>query len=138
MFSVSPTMEKVVIDTNVLVSGLWTPDGNSAKIIALMPLGKILPCYTLPIMKEYRSVLNRPKFKFSGTQTNELLALIEWYGLSLTTETSGTAMADESDRKFFDAAKTSGAILITGNKKHYPLESFVLNPAEFLQFVQRG
>jgi predicted nucleic acid-binding protein len=44
-------MEKVVIDTNVLVSALWTPGGNSAKIIALMPLGKILPCYTFSIWR---------------------------------------------------------------------------------------
>jgi putative PIN family toxin of toxin-antitoxin system len=131
-------MEKVVIDTNVLVSALWTPDGNSAKIIALMPLGKILPCYTFSIMKEYRAVLSRPKLKFSGAKTDELLALIEWYGLSETVETSDIAMPDESDRKFFDAAKTARAILITGNKKHYPPEPFVLNPAEFLDFVQRG
>jgi hypothetical protein len=41
-------------------------------------------------------------------------------------------MADESDRKFFDAAKTCGAVLITGNKKHYPPEPFILSPAEFL------
>jgi putative PIN family toxin of toxin-antitoxin system len=86
-------VDKVVFDTNILVSALWTPGGNPAKIIALMPLGKILPCYTFSIMKEYREVLNR---------------------------------------KFFDAAKTCGAVLITGNKKHYPPEPFILSPAEFL------
>jgi putative PIN family toxin of toxin-antitoxin system len=126
-------VDKVVFDTNVLVSALWTPGGNPAKIIALMPLGKILPCYTFPIMKEYREVLSRPRLKFSGTQTAELLALFEWYGLAVTAETSHIVMADESDRKFFDAAKTSGALLITGNKKHYPPEPFILSPAEFLK-----
>jgi putative PIN family toxin of toxin-antitoxin system len=126
-------VNKAVIDTNVLVSALWTPGGNPAKIIALIPLGKLLPCYTFPIMKEYREVLNRPRLKFSGSQTAEILALIEWYGLELTAETSAVAMTDESDRKFFDAAKTCGAALITGNKKHYPPEPFVLSPAEFLE-----
>jgi putative PIN family toxin of toxin-antitoxin system len=121
------------MDTNVLVSALWTPGGNPAKIIALIPLGKILPCYTFPIMKEYRSVLNRPRLKFSGKQTAELLALVEWYGLQVTAATGNIVMADESDRKFFDAAKTCEALLITGNKKHYPPEPFVVNPAEFLE-----
>jgi hypothetical protein len=50
----------------------------------------------------------------------------------VTAETSNIVMADESDRKFFDAAQSCGAILITGNKKHYPPAPFVLTPAEFL------
>jgi putative PIN family toxin of toxin-antitoxin system len=129
-------VDKVVFDTNILVSALWTPGGNPAKIIALMPLGKILPCYTFPIMKEYREVLNRPRLKFSGSQTAELLALFEWYGLMLTAETSAVPMPDESDRKFFDAAKSSGAVLITGNKKNYPPEPFILSPAEYLALTR--
>jgi putative PIN family toxin of toxin-antitoxin system len=123
---------KVVLDTNVLVSALWTPGGNPAKILALAPLGEILPCYTFSIMKEYREVLNRPRLKFSGSQTAELLALFEWYGLMVTAKTSAIVMADESDRKFFDTAQTCGAVLITGNKKHYPPAPVVLTPAEFL------
>jgi predicted nucleic acid-binding protein len=42
-------------------------------------------------------------------------------------------MPDEDDRVFYDAAKTADAYLITGNSKHYPKESFILTPSEFLK-----
>jgi hypothetical protein len=40
-------------------------------------------------------------------------------------------LPDESDRKFYDAAKACHAILITGNQKHFPKENFIVSPAEF-------
>jgi hypothetical protein len=39
----------------------------------------------------------------------------------------------QTDRKFYDVAKATDAILITGNTKHYPNEPFVLTPAAFVQ-----
>ena len=44
-----------------------------------------------------------------------------------------TPMPDEDDRKFYDVAKSSGAFLITGNIKHFPSESFIVTPADFLR-----
>jgi putative PIN family toxin of toxin-antitoxin system len=116
---------KVVIDTNILVSALWTPEGNAAKIIALLPLGKIIPCYNFPILQEYREVLQRPKLRFSGSKTAELLTIIGQYGLSIVAGPSSVIMADESDRKFYETAKTAEAVLITGNIRHYPQETFI-------------
>jgi putative PIN family toxin of toxin-antitoxin system len=129
---------KVVLDTNILVSALWTPEGNAAKIIALLPLGKIVPCYNFPILQEYQEVLQRPKLRFSGSKTADLLTTIGQYGLSIVAEPGSVVMADESDRKFYDTAKTAGAVLITGNTRHYPQETFVVTPAEFLQMPKSG
>jgi hypothetical protein len=42
-------------------------------------------------------------------------------------------MPDETDRKFYDTAKAAGAMLITGNTKHYPDEPFILTPAAFIR-----
>ena len=39
---------------------------------------------------------------------------------------------DEADKKFYENAKSSGAILITGNKKHFPNDSKIVSPREFL------
>ena len=47
-------------------------------------------------------------------------------------------MPDESDRKFYDAAKFCNAYLLTGNKKHYPKDPLVLSPAEFLVLAERS
>jgi len=41
-------------------------------------------------------------------------------------------MTDETDRVFYDTAKASGAILITGNIRHYPAMPFIMTPADFL------
>jgi predicted nucleic acid-binding protein len=46
---------------------------------------------------------------------------------------SSFIIADEDDRVFYDTAKQSDSFLITGNKKHYPIEPFILSPAEFLE-----
>ena len=39
--------------------------------------------------------------------------------------------ADESDKKFYEVAKTINCKLITGNKKHFPDEKGILSPGEF-------
>jgi hypothetical protein len=41
-------------------------------------------------------------------------------------------LPDEADRKLYDVAEAAGAILVTGNKKHYPDEPFTKDPAEFM------
>ena len=48
---------------------------------------------------------------------------------------SNTPLPDETDRKFYDLAKEVGAILITGNRKHYPDEEFIMTPSEFVDFI---
>ena len=46
-------------------------------------------------------------------------------------------MIDETDRIFYDTAVSSGATLITSNKKDYPNEPFILTPAEFLYKIKQ-
>ena len=53
---------KVVIDTNIIVSGLLTPFGSPSEILRLLALGKLIICFDTRIMAEYLGVLNRPKF----------------------------------------------------------------------------
>jgi len=45
---------------------------------------------------------------------------------------SNFPMTDESDRKFYDLHKAANAILITGNIKHFPKESTIIKPADFI------
>jgi len=41
-------------------------------------------------------------------------------------------MTDEDERAFYDTAKNNDAYLVTGNTRHYPNESFILTPTEFI------
>ena len=128
-------MLRVVLDTNVLVSALWTPAGNASTIIGLILSGKLVPCFDQQIINEYRAVLSRPRLAFPGNQVDELLEEITDRGLSVIVSPSSVAMSDESDRKFFNAAQYCKAYLITGNIKHYPKEPMIISPAQFLEIL---
>ena len=129
----SPKMNKIVLDTNVLVSSLLT-NGPPAAIVDLVAEGKLIPFYNDLIITEYWSVLHRQKFSFHPMQVSRLIEDIIRAGIVVEQSISSTIdMPDENDRKFYDVAKTSGALLITGNVKHFPLDSFIITPAGFLK-----
>jgi len=125
----------VVLDTNVLVSALWSKDGTPSKIAHLIPDKKIIPCYCDDILNEYNIVLSRPKFGFQKEQITALLVNIKKYGKAIVADKSTLPLPDESDRVFYDVARASEAILITGNIKHFPPEPFIMTPSEFLMML---
>jgi putative PIN family toxin of toxin-antitoxin system len=126
-------MLKVVLDTNILVSALWTLVGNASTIINLVFADKIVPCFDQGIINEYRAVLSRPRLAFSEGKVEDLLEEITVRGLFVIPLRSEIKMSDESDRKFFDTAKFCSAYLITGNARHYPKSPLVISPASFLE-----
>ena len=125
-------MLKVVLDTNVLVSALWTPEGNCSVIAGLVFTDKLIPCFDHRILNEYRAVLSRPRLSFSLGQTEQFLREITGRGLLVTVSPSTFPLPDEGDRKFYDVAKFCEAFLITGNTRHYPEEPMIMTPAQFL------
>jgi len=42
---------------------------------------------------------------------------------------------DESDRVFYEVAKSAGAYLVTGNAKHFPDEPFIISPAKCVELL---
>ncbi len=126
-------MRKVVIDTNVIVSAALSPKGNPAKIIALIAgSDDIQLYYSVDILAEYTEVLSRPYLKISPERQNGIISVIRQLGILIEPTISSIPMPDESDRVFYDTAKTIGAILITGNTKHFPSEPLIVTPADFL------
>ena len=131
-------MLKVVIDTNVLVSSLLS-SGPPAVIVDLIADAKIAPFYNDLILCEYFDVLSREKFGFSNLQLTRLIEDIVRTGIAVeNAKPSVFAMIDEDDRIFYDTAVGALAYLITGNKKHFPLKSFVLTPIQFLAIYQEN
>jgi uncharacterized protein len=45
---------------------------------------------------------------------------------------------DESDKVFYEVAKSTKAYLVTGNIRHFPKEPLVIGPQEYLSFVRVG
>lgn len=124
---------QVVIDTNILVSALWSKNGAPARIISMVINGRLVPCYDYRILSEYREVLRRPKFGFSNGDINSLLDWIESSGRSVLADPIEESFIDEADKKFYEVAKFCQAKLITGNVKHFPQDPLVVTVAEFLE-----
>lgn len=124
-------MLKIVLDTNVLVSGLITPRGVPAQIIAAINAGEVFLCYCEQIIAEYTDVLHRPKFGFKKEDVSNMLESILELGVPVLPKASAIPMPDESDRVFYDTAMCAGAVLVTGNTRHYPTDSRILTPAAF-------
>ena len=128
-------MITAVFDSNVIVSALWSKDGTPAKLLNLVLNNKIKLCYDSCILDEYRSVLLRPKFGFSISEVEDLMQFIETTGYSVIAEPLFVSFIDESDRKFYEVARSIDALLITGNKKHFPDEQGIFTPAEFMMHI---
>jgi putative PIN family toxin of toxin-antitoxin system len=126
-------MRKVVLDTNVLVSALWSQQGNPYTIVEMLFTGDIVLYYDTEMFEEYTEVLCRAKFGFSKNKVLDLLREITRNGILSVSTVSEAVFPDETDRKFYDMAKSNEAVLVTGNIKHYPDESFILSPLEFLR-----
>ena len=126
-------IQTLVLDTNILVSALLTPDGNSAQILGMVLKGQRKIGYDSRIIAEYHHVLARPKFHFDLQKTNRLIDILLTKGLSVIAERSDVVFSDETDRKFYEVALGVHACLITGNLKHYPRAEFIKTPKEYLK-----
>ena len=125
----------IVLDTNILVSALLTPNGKAYKLLTQVLQGKYKVCLSSGIMDEYRDVLHRDRLGLNKYQVNYLLS---WLSLNSfwiepkATDASRFVMKDETDRKFFDVAKCLNAKLVTGNIKHYPVHELVTSLDELV------
>lgn len=121
----------VVINTNVLVSALWTKNGTCANILYKVLNYELTIVYDQRILHEYKEVLQRPKFGFTKDEVKSIMDFIENEGLCIVAKPVDIEFIDESDKKFYEVAKTLDCNLITGNKKHFPEDNNILLLMEF-------
>jgi len=132
-------MKKIVLDTNVVVSAFLAPQGNTAAILKLVLRHDFDICFDTAILAEYEEVLSREKFsgKIYKPDIQRFFEIIYNIGLNIISTLSTVSLSDETDRKFYDVAKTANAYLITGNIRHYPDEPFVVTPTQFLVLLEK-
>jgi len=132
---------KVVIDTNVLVSGLLTRDGVCGQIIQLAYQKLLSWQIYMRILDEYQDVLRRPKFSMAPDDVSEAVDTIVECGEFVTASPLNIALPDRSDLPFLEVAYASGAVLVTGNTRHFPKrlckDVLVLTPRQFLDLLAR-
>lgn len=116
---------RVVIDTNVLVSGLLGVYSYPARIIDLVYSGRFHCVHDDRILMEYREVLSRPKFAsaISEHERDDLIDYLDRWGLHVLPGPIGPLAAtapDPFDLPFVEAAVAGQAsYIITGNTTHF-------------------
>ncbi len=128
---------KIVLDTNVLVSGLLQPLGPSGQIVRLVAGGELVLCHDPRILDEYAEVLQREKFRFDPERVATFLEQIRADGIPVAARPLATRLPDPDDEAFLEVALAGRArYLVTGNLKHYPAEARegvdVLAPRAFI------
>jgi len=112
---------KVVVDTNVLVSACWKPDGLEAGAVALGLAGAYTVCISSPILAEYQDVMARKKLQALSDRAAALLSGLERVAVRYDSAVRIDAARDEDDNRFLECAFSAEAnYLITGNLRHYP------------------
>lgn len=113
-------MITVVVDTNVVVSGILKPGGREATVLNLIAEGRLTWCTSEPILKEYRRVLVA-KLHLAPRPVEFYLSLAR-AGPFFVPDVVLTTSADEPDNRFYECAHAARAdFLVTGNLKDFPL-----------------
>ena len=131
-----------VIDTNVLVSALLSShdDAATVQVVNKMLSGEIVPVYSASILKEYREVLTRKRFRFSHETVHFLLSAVEKFGVCVEPSSTGEMLADPKDLPFYEVVmekQQDDAYLVTGNVRHFPAKPFIVTAREMIELLNK-
>ena len=136
-------MIRLILDTNVLVSGMINAFGAPGRIIDLVREGRIELVVDDRILAEYADVLTRPKFRayFSTQDARDILVFLEQNSHYQVPTVQVTDLPDPDDCLFLEAALSAGVPLVTGNTADFPAarrrSAEVLTPACFLERLRK-
>ncbi len=128
---------RIVLGTNVLVSGILSPHGPPAAVLRALLTERVMLCFDERILSEYRDVLARGKSSFDRELVEELIAFLEAAGSPTLAAPLATTLPDPVDQMFIEVAVASQAdFLVSGNLKHFPDKATegvsVVSPRAFL------
>lgn len=132
---------KIVLDTNVLVSGLLMPFGRCGDIVRMLTSCQITLCVDARILLEYDDVLRRPKFDINPQKAKVVLEYIHHSSQVHAAAPLPKTLPDADDNPFLEVACCAAAeCLVTGNLQHFPGECLcgmrVLSPSRFLELFR--
>ena len=131
---------KVVLDTNVLVSGLMTRGGTCAIILDLLTEDRLMVALDGRLMNEYRRVCAEPRLQLDAEAVRDFLRFLDDCAENVTAMPLDADLPDPDDLPFLEVAAEAQAVLVTGNKKHFPKKLVgaveVVSPREFLDMLR--
>jgi uncharacterized protein len=130
---------RVVLDTNVLVSGLgWS--GPSAAILDAVSEGRVVLITSAPLLDELRRVLAYPKLAKVINDAVRLVDVIEASSVVMEPDRVLAVVNDESDNRVLEAALAASAdYIVSGDADLLDLDSFndipIVKAAQFVTAV---
>jgi putative PIN family toxin of toxin-antitoxin system len=113
---------RVIVDTNVLVSGFLFPSGPPAKIVNAILRGALVPVMSHATLSELEAVLSRPRLRLYLERTrfspSVLVAELARVAEIVSPVSIQSSIRDEKDRPFLELAASHPPVdfLITGDK----------------------
>lgn len=132
-------MISVVLDTNVLISGMINAFGPPGRIVDLVRAKRVEIVVDDRILTEYGDVLKRPKFRsyFQASDIRAIMIFLERDARYVVPTLTITNLPDPDDAPFLEVAITVGVPLVTGNINDFPPHlrhnATVSTPADFLR-----
>jgi uncharacterized protein len=137
---------RVVLDTNIFVSGLLSAVGPPARIVQAVLQRRLVPVMSPATFAELDTVVHRPKlqpaFARAGVNLTNFLATVRAEAQFVDPHPTSTPLRDERDRPFLDLMATTPPphYFVTGDKDFdAPQYSgvLVISAAEFADLLKR-
>jgi putative PIN family toxin of toxin-antitoxin system len=133
---------RVVLDTNVLVSGFIRPSGTLGAIVDALRDGRFLHLHSRATLEELVDVLARPwleeKYGLRAADVDAFLKLVLLRGELVSPTRQIRRCRDPNDDKFLELSVAGRAeLLVSGDDDLQSLDPFegvrILSPAAFLE-----
>ena len=135
---------RFVLDTNVLVAALRSPQGASYALVSALPITGWELALSVPVYLEYQDVLLRPGLVPPAFSRADIMALCRFLASIARAQDIHflwpSFLPDPKDDMVLELAVAAGAThIVTHNTRHFPgAESFgirALAPAAFLRLI---
>ncbi len=134
----------VIYDTNVVVSSFLKKESLPSKVVDYFyAISKeVKAIYSKEMLSEYEEVLSRSKFNIGCVRRDDFINKLIMFGEKLDISDIKADLVDKSDIPFFKVflkkrMSERNVYLVTGNKKHFPIDPFILTPREFYEFIEK-
>ena len=131
--------QNIVIDTNVLLSALYSNKGASYKLLSIIDSDKFVVNISTTLIYEYEEILkkkSKPEFKYIDSILNYICKIGKKNKIFYLWRPK---LKDVDDDFLLELAVKSDSIIVTLNKKDFkPAKQFnlkVMTPKEFLQYT---
>jgi len=131
--------QNIVIDTNVLLSALYSNKGASYKLLSIIDSNKFVVNISTTLIYEYEEILKQKsklEFKYIDSILNYICKIGKKNKIFYLWRPK---LKDVDDDFLLELAVKSGSIIVTLNGKDFkPAKQFnlkVMTPKEFLQYI---